>query len=179
MASFGHLAVQIWIMPFPNPDTPYLLDLSFLCQMASFGNLSLQIWVKPFSNTDIPFQSHCGFASRWLHSETFLSRSGSSHFEPRYTFPKPLRICFQMASFGYLSIQILSKPFSNPATPSPSYGRFASRWLHFDIFQSRFGLSHSRAHIRTLKANKSVANIFVDHLITSGSQAVVSQAMGP
>ena len=56
--------------------------------------------------------------------------------EPRYTFPKRWQICFQMASFGHLSVQIWIKPFSNPDTPSQSHCRFASRWLHVDAFLS-------------------------------------------
>ena len=39
-------------------------------------------------------------------------------FEPRYTFPKLWQICFQMASFGHLSVQIWIKPFSTPDASS-------------------------------------------------------------
>ena len=38
-------------------------------------------------------------------------------FEPRNIFPKLEQICFQMASFGHLSVQIWIRPFSNPDTP--------------------------------------------------------------
>ena len=66
-------------------------------------------------------------------------------FKPPYTFPQPWLICFQMASFGYLSVQIRITLFSSPDTPSQSHGRFASRWLHLDTFlaisgSSRFGV---------------------------------------
>ena len=37
-------------------------------------------------------------------------------FEPRYNFPKLWQICFQIASFGHLSVQISIKPSSNPRT---------------------------------------------------------------
>ena len=56
-----------------------------------------------------------------FHLETVLPRSGSAIFEPRYTLPKLLQICFHMASFGHLSVQIWIKPFPNPGTPSQSY----------------------------------------------------------
>jgi len=39
-------------------------------------------------------------------------------FEPRYTFPKLWQICFQMASFGHLSVQIWIRPFSSTDTPT-------------------------------------------------------------
>ena len=51
------------------------------------------------------------FASKCLHLDTFLSRP-QAIFEPRNTFPKLWQICFQMASFGHLSVQIWIRPFS-------------------------------------------------------------------
>ena len=53
----------------------------------------------------------CKFASAWLHVDAFLSRSGSSHFRytllPRSESSQQLRqMCFPMASFGHLSVQI-------------------------------------------------------------------------
>ena len=119
------------------------------------------------------------FCARWLHLETFLSRSGSSHFRTQIHLSKAIA---DLLPDGFIWIPFnrdLEQAIFEPSDPSQSYGRFASRWLHLDIFQSRFGLSHFRAHIRTFKANKTVANISVDHLITSGSQAMGSQAMGP
>ena len=53
-------------------------------------------------------------------------------FEPRYTFPKLWQICFQMVSFGHLSVQMWIRLFSNTDTPFQSYCRFASRWLALD-----------------------------------------------
>ena len=63
-------------------------------------------------------------------------------FEPGYTLPKLRLIWFHMASFGHISIQIWIKPRSNPGTPSQSYGRFASKWLHLDTFPSGSGSIH-------------------------------------
>ena len=109
-----------------------------------------QICIKPFSKPDTPSKSYGRFAPIWLHLDTVLSRSASSHFrnlihlpkamadllpygfiwipfcpdlhqtifEPRYTFQKLWQICFHMASFGYLSVQICIKPFSHPSIPS-------------------------------------------------------------
>ena len=37
--------------------------------------------------------------------------------EPRYTLQMLWQICFHMASFGHLSVQIWIKPFSSPGTP--------------------------------------------------------------
>ena len=121
-------------------ETRYTLTkLWQICfHVASFGHLSVQIWIKPFSKPDTPPQSYGIFASIWLHSDTFLSRSGSCHFrtrihfpkamadlrqygfiwtpfcadldqsifEDRYTPPKLWQICFHMASFGHLLVQI-------------------------------------------------------------------------
>lgn len=53
-------------------------------------------------------------------------------FEPRYSCPKPRLICFNLASFGHLSVKIWIQPFSNPDGHSQSYHRFASIWLHLD-----------------------------------------------
>ena len=58
--------------------------------MAPFGHLSVQIWIKPFSNPDTRSQSHCRFASRWLHLDAFLSRSGSDHFQVPRRSPKTI-----------------------------------------------------------------------------------------
>lgn len=52
------------------------------------------------------------------------------------------QICFPMAPFGHLSVQIWIKLFSSPETPSDSYGRFSSRWLRSDTLLSRSGSSH-------------------------------------
>ena len=49
-----------------------------------------------------------------------------------------------MPSFGHLSVQIWIRPFSSPGTPSQSYGRFASKWLHLDTFLSRSGSGNVR-----------------------------------
>ena len=67
---------------------------------------------------------------------------------PRFacTSNKPLQICFQMASFGHLSVRIWIRQLSNPETPSQSYGRFTSRWLHLETVRSRFGLSRFQVH---------------------------------
>ena len=54
--------------------------------------VSVQIWIKLFSSPDTPSQSYCKFASKWLHFNTFLSRSGSDHFRAREPFPKLCQI---------------------------------------------------------------------------------------
>ena len=122
--------------------------------------------------------SYGRYASIWLHLDTFLLRSGSGHlpkamadvlpygfiwtpfypdldqaiFETRYAFPKLQQICFRMASFGYLSVQIWIKPFSNTGTPSQSYGKCASIWLHLDTFLSRSGSGHFQPQMHLPKA---------------------------
>ena len=70
-----------------------------------------------------------------------------------YTFPKLLQICFHMASFGHVFVQIWVKPFSNPDTPSHGYCGSAPIWLNLDTFLSRSGASnflspgaHSQIH---------------------------------
>ena len=55
--------------------------------------------------------------------------------------------CFQKASFGHLSVQILFRPFSNQDTPTQNYCRFASRWLHLDTSPSRIRSSYFRAQV--------------------------------
>ena len=60
-----------------------------------------------------------------------------------------------MPSFGHLSVQIWIRPFSSPGTPSQSYGRFASKWLHLDTFLSRSGSGHFR-NVRLLFWSNSI-----------------------
>ena len=45
-------------------------------------------WIRPFSSPDTPSQNYGRFASRWLHLDTFLSRSGSGHFRAQIHLPK-------------------------------------------------------------------------------------------
>ena len=59
-------------------------------QVALFGHLAVWIWIKPFSNPNIPSHSHGRFASGWLHLDTVLSGSGSSHFRIRRHIPKAM-----------------------------------------------------------------------------------------
>ena len=70
-------------------------------------------------------------------------------FEPRYARPKSLQICFQMASFGRLFVQIWIKPLSSPHTHPQNHCRFASTWLHSVTLPSRSGSGHlrSRRHL--------------------------------
>ena len=93
-------------------------------------------------------------ASTRFHLDTLLSRSGSSHFAPRYTFPKPWQICFHMASFGHLSVQIRIRPLSRPGAPSQSQGRCASIWLHLNTFLSRSGSMQFRSQVHPPKAKR-------------------------
>ena len=51
---------------------------------------------------------------RWYIRGEAKLQSGQGSFEPRYTLPKLWQICFEMASFGHLSVRICIKPFSNP-----------------------------------------------------------------
>ena len=69
-------------------------------------------------------QSYCRFASILLLLDTFLSRSKPNHFRTQMHLPKLGLICFQMASFGYLSVQIWIKPSSNPCTPAHKHYMF-------------------------------------------------------
>ena len=72
------------------------------------------------------------------------------------------QICFHIAPFGHLSVKIWIKLFSRPETPSDSYGRFASRWLHSDTLLSRSGSSHFRTQIHIPKA---IADLLPDGFI--------------
>ena len=67
-----------------------------------------------------------------------------------------------MASFGHLSVRIWIRQLSNPETPSQSYGRFTSRWLHLETVRSRFGLSRFQVH-RHIK--KTIADFVPDGFI--------------
>ena len=49
---------------------------------------------QAISNTDTLSKNYSRFASRWLYFDTFLSRSGSGHFELRYTFPKLIKLLY-------------------------------------------------------------------------------------
>ena len=69
-------------------------------------------------------------------------------FEPRDTIPKLWQICFQMASFGHLSLQIWIRPFSRPRTHPQSHCRFVSRWLHLNIFSIEIWTGHFRVRIQ-------------------------------
>ena len=91
----------------------------------------------------------CGYETICYEIETTLmSTHAVQHItETKYTFPKLLQICSHMASFGYLSVQMLIKPFSNPDTPSRSHCKFAPIWLHLDTFPSRSGSGHFRTQI--------------------------------
>ena len=51
---------------------------------------------------------------RWYIRGEAKLQAGQGSFEPRYTLPKLWKICFDMASFGHLSVRICIKPFSNP-----------------------------------------------------------------
>ena len=59
-------------------------------RMASFGHFSIQIWIKPFPEPNARSQTYCRFASRWLHLDICLSRSGSSHFRSQIHPPKAI-----------------------------------------------------------------------------------------
>ena len=67
--------------------------------------------------------------------DTFLSRSGSSHFQTQVQHPKAM-------------IELMS----GASTPSQSYERFCSVWLHLEGFLSRFRSSHFRTHVHLPKA---------------------------
>ena len=74
-------------------------------------------------------------------------------FESTYTSPKPLQICFQMASFGHLSVRIWIKPCSSPETHPQNHCRFNSRWLHSGTLLARSGSSHFRTQIHLPKSH--------------------------
>ena len=99
-----------------------------------------------------------------------------------------------MLSFGHLSVQIWIRQFSSPGTPSQSYGRFASKWLHLDTFLSGSGSSHVRTQRKSLWHNSVCAKwtfwppaVHVsEHILTSGRRkkylfcrAVIVRPLGP
>ena len=97
-------------------------------------------------------KSYGRFASIWLHLDTFLSRSESSHFRTQVHLPKTMP---NVLPYGFIWTPFcpdLDKPFSNQGTPSQSYCRFASIWLHLHAFLSGSGSSHVRAQVRPLRA---------------------------
>ena len=57
-------------------------------------------------------------------------------FEPRYTFPKLWQICFQMASFGHLSVQIWIRTLSSPGTPFESIARCGNTVWHILVSEA-------------------------------------------
>ena len=152
MASFWYLFCPDLDQSIFKPRYTFPEGWRICFHMASFGRLSVKILIMPFSNPDTHPKSYGIFASRWLHLDAFLSRSGSSQFraqvhfpkamaellpvgfiwipfcpdldqaifEPRYTLPKVWQICFQMVSFGHISVQIWIRPFSSPDTFSQS-----------------------------------------------------------
>ena len=86
--------------------------------------VSVQIWIKLFSSPDTPSQSYCKFATKLLHFNTFLSRSGSDHFRARRALPEAVSNLVHIASFGHLSVQIWTKPFSSPTSQSKAHVLF-------------------------------------------------------
>ena len=72
---------------FETRDTiPRLWQICF--QKALFGHLFVKIWIKSFQSLHTHPRNHIRFCTRWHHSDTLLSRSGSSHFRARRANPK-------------------------------------------------------------------------------------------
>ena len=67
---------------------PRLWQICF--QKTSFGHLFVEIWIKPFPSPHKHPQHHIRFCTRWHHSDTLLSRSGSSHFRTQIHLPKAI-----------------------------------------------------------------------------------------
>ena len=85
------------------------------------------------------FKSYGRFASIWFHLDTFLSRSGSSHFRNQVHHPKTMA---DVLPYGFICTPFypdLDQPFSTPGKPSKSCYRFACILLHLDTFPSRTG----------------------------------------
>ena len=56
--------------------------------MVGFGHLSVDMLIEPFLSAHMHPQNHSRCCSRLLHSDTFLFRSGSSHFRTQVHLPK-------------------------------------------------------------------------------------------
>ena len=85
-----------------------VLKLWQICfQMASFGHLSVQILIKPFSNSDNYLKAIQDLFPNGFILTPFSPDLDQVIFEPRHTIPKLWQICFQMASFGHLSNDLL------------------------------------------------------------------------
>ena len=83
-----------------------ILILQISVHMASFRNISVQMLIKPFSSPDTPSRSHSNLLPYGFILTLFRPDLDQAIFEPRDTFPKQLQICFHMASFGHLSVQM-------------------------------------------------------------------------
>ena len=104
MASFGHLSIRIWIRPFSKPETQSQSCGRFDSRWLRLDTFFVEIWIKPFPNPHT-HKTHSRFSPRLLHSDTGLSRSGSSHFRTQIHLPKAIAVLF---SDG-LSVQIWVK----------------------------------------------------------------------
>ena len=113
-----------------------------------------QICIKPFSKPDTPSKSYGRFASIWLHLDTVLSRSASSHFRNLIHLPKAMA---DLLPYGFIWIPFcpdLHQTIFEPSTPSTNYGRFASIWLHLVTFLSRSTSSHFRTQVHLPNAKR-------------------------
>ena len=72
----------------PRDTIPKLWQICF--QIASFGDRSVDIWMKSFPRPQTHSHNHSRFCLRWLHSDTFLPGSGSSHFRTQIHIPKAI-----------------------------------------------------------------------------------------
>ena len=95
--------------------------------MASFGHLSVQIRINPFSSPDTPSQSYGRFASRWLHLNTFLSKSRPGHFRTQIHLPKYMA---DLLPYGFIWIPF--RPDLDQASFEPEYTfpRLSALLLH-------------------------------------------------
>ena len=162
MASFGHLSVRVWIRPFSKPETP-----SHGYGRFASKRLHLDTFLSRFGLSHFRVHIHIhktisDFVPDGIIRTPCCPDLDQAIFEPRYTFPKPLQICFQMASCGRLSVQIRIRPFSSPKTHPQKHRRFCSGWLHLDTLLSRSGSSHFRTQIHLPKA---IADLLPDGFI--------------
>ena len=81
--------------------------------MASFGHISVQIWIGHFPRQVYPQKLMADLLGCCIWTP-FCPDQDQAIFEPMYTLPKLLQICFHMASFGHLSVQIWIKLISEP-----------------------------------------------------------------
>ena len=160
MASFGHLLVQIWTDPLSNPEAPpqsYGRFASIRLHFDTFLSKSDSNLFRTQKHLPKAMADLLPYGFIWTLSRPDLNRTT---FEPRSTSPKLWQICFHMASFWHLLVQIWFEPFSNPEALPQNYNRFASIWLRLDTFLSRSGSSNSRIHVHIPKAKR----IWIDRL---------------